>query len=410
VSIRQRLYPAPEVGSVLTRHCADARYVWNLGLEQRGYWKQGMKSLSVYDQKRELTEARSANPWLADGSSSVQQQALFDLDRAFKNWWKNPGHFSRPTWRRAGVHEGFYVRDLKVRRLNHKWGEVQIPKAGWVRFRISQVFAEVEQASSSRITLDRAGRWHVSFTTPAPGFERVATGAVVGLDLGIAASVTTSDGEHLTMSPLLSPGERQRKRRLQRQLARQTKGSARRCRTRTSLAKLSAKEADRRKDWIEKTTTGLVRAHDLIILEDLMVKNMVRSAKGTLEFPGTNVRAKAGLNRSISNQAWAQFRTRLTDKATHATSPCEVVAVNPANTSRRCSVCSYTAKENRKSQAVFSCQSCGHTENADVNAALNILAAGLAVSGRGGTPHATPGTPVEHSGPVKRQPPALVAA
>jgi putative transposase len=96
--------------------------------------------MSVYDQKRELTEARAASPWLAEGSSSVQQQALFDLDRAFKNWWQHPGHFGRPTWRRAGVHEGFYVRDLKVRRLNRKWGEVQVAKAGWVRFRISQSF------------------------------------------------------------------------------------------------------------------------------------------------------------------------------------------------------------------------------------------------------------------------------
>ena len=368
-----------------------------------------MPSLSVYDQKRELTDARAANPWLAEGSSSVQQQALFDLDRAFQNWWKNPGHFGRPTWRRAGVHEGFYIRDLKVRRLNRRWGEVAVPKTRWVRFRISRQFSDIERATSARVTLDRAGRWHVSVTTPPPAFERAATGAMVGLDMGIAASVTTSNGEHLEMPALLSRGEAQRKRRLQRKMARQAKGSNGWECTKAALAKLSAKEADRRKDWIEKTTTELVIDHDVIVVEDLRVKNMVRSAKGTNEAPGTRVTQKRGLNRSIHNQAWALFRRRLEDKATHATSSVEIILVNPAFTSLRCSACGHVSAKNRKSQAVFRCRACDDTANADVNAACNILAAELAVTGRGGTPHATASKP-KHSGPAKRQPPVLVAA
>jgi putative transposase len=205
------------------------------------------------------------------------------------------------------AHEGFYVRDLRVRRLNRRWGEVQVPKAGWVRFRISRGFCDIERASSARVTLDRAGRWHVSFTTAPRSLQRSASGSMAGLDMGIAASVTTSDAEHLRMPVLFSPREEQRKRRLQRKLARQQRGSARRCRTKTSLAKLSAREADRRKDWIEKVTTQLVLDHDVIVLEDLKVKNMVRSAKGNAECPGTRVRQKAGLNRSITNQAWATF-------------------------------------------------------------------------------------------------------
>jgi putative transposase len=358
-------------------------------------------SLSVYDQKRSLTEARK-HTWLGGGSSAVQQQALRDLDRAFQNWWKNPGHFSRPTWRKAVVNGGFYIRDLSVRRINRRWGEV------WVRFRISRQWADICACPSARVTLDRAGRWHVSFTTPQPAFERTPTGAVVGLDMGIAATVTTSDGEHLKMPELLSPGESQRKRRLQRRLARQRKGSARRARTRAQIARLSAREADQRKDWIEKATTALVRDCDVLCVEDLPVRNMVRSAKGTVTAPGKNVRQKAGLNRSISSRAWALFRKRLTDKAAAATDPdgsprpVAMVAVPPAYTSQRCSECGHTAKENRESQAVFLCRSCGCSANADVNAAINIRAAGLAVAGRGGTPGV--------AGPVKRQPPCLVAA
>ena len=244
------------------------------------------------------------------------------------------------------------------------------------------------------MNLDRSGRWHISFTTPAPAFQREPTGAEIGLDMGIAATVTTSNGAHLRMPSLLSLGETQRKRRLQRQLARQQKGSNRRAHTKICLARLAAKEADQRRDWIEQTTTRLVRNCDFIAVEDLAVKNLVRSVKGTVDRPGRNVRQKAGLNRAIHGQSWSRFRQRLTDKATHAAGldgaprPVELVAVNPAYTSQRCSDCGYTASENRESQAIFRCRACGHAANADVNAARNILAAGLAVSGRGGTSHA----------------------
>lgn len=165
--------------------------------------------------------------------------------------------------------------------------------------------------------------------------------------------------------------------------------SARRAATKAELARLSAREVDRRKDWIEKATTGLVRDHDLIAVEDLRVANMVRSARGTAAEPGTNVAQKAGLNRTVHAQAWALFRTRLEAKAAAAVDPdgtphpVVVVAVHPANTSRRCSGFTHTAKENRESQSVFRCRRCSYTTNGDVNAAINILAAGLAVTGRG---------------------------
>jgi putative transposase len=414
VSIRERLYPGDAEAPVLVRHCADARFVYNLGLEQRNYWRRGIPSISIHDQSRSLTEARK-HTWLGEGSSSIQRQALRDLDRAFQNWWKNPGHFSRPTWRKAGVHEGFAIRDLSVRRLSRRWGEVLVPKCGRVRFRVTRQWADIRSATSARVSLDRAGRWHVSFTAPPPAFCRRPTGATVGLDMGIAATVTTSDGVHFRMPKPLTPGEAQRKRRLQRKLARQKRGSNRRERTKHQIARLSARETDRRKDWIEQTTTALVRDCDLICIEDLRVKNMVRSASGTAEHPGKRVRQKAGLNRSIQSQAWALFRTRLTDKAAAAADldgsprPVEVVAVPPAYTSQRCSACGHTAKENRESQAVFRCRSCGYAANADVNAAVNIQAAGLAVTGRRGTSHDQPAT-VDHSDPMKRQPPGLVAA
>lgn len=199
----------------------------------------------------------------------------------------------------------------------------------------------------------------------------------------MAVPFAMSDGEMVEV-PTLNQRERLRLRRLQRHLARQAKGSGRRSATKRRMARLRAREVNRRKDAIEKLTTRLARAHDLIRVEDLQIGNMTRSARGTVEKPGTNVRAKAGLNREILARGWGLFSRRLEGKA-----PGRVEKVAPMNTSRRCAACAYVAKENRKSQAAFVCLKCGHRDNADTNAAINI-AAGHAVTARGGLALAEP--------------------
>lgn len=295
MAIRERLHPTAAQQDPLRSSCAHARFVWNLALEQRNFWRAGrgqpLPALSGYDQKRQLAEARACNAWLRSGSSVVQQQAVLDLDQAFKNWWGNPGHFGRPTWRKAGIHEGFYVRDNKTRRLNRKWGEVLIPKVGYVKFRITRSLSDIQKAKSARVTMTRMGDWYISFTLPQPEVTKELTGATVGIDLGVASTMTTSEGLHSSPGRL-SPKQQERLLRLQRKLARQKKGSKRREATRKAIAKLRAKEAAKRKDWVEKVTTQLVRDNDLIGIEDLKVSSMMRSASGTLEKPGTGVSAK----------------------------------------------------------------------------------------------------------------------
>jgi len=374
---RYRLDPTPDQLAMLARHCADARFVWNLALEQANYYRPGRPTPGSAERFRQLTEARKGT-WLGEGSSSVQQQALRDFDQALRNWWA--GTHCRPRWRKKGINEGFCVRDVSVVRLNRRWATIQVPKCGPVRFRLSRPLPA--EYGMARITSDRAGRWHVSFSASQPVFKRTPTGAAVGLDAGVVATVTTSDGQ-MFHAPGLRPGETQRLRRLQRKLARQEKGSKRRTKTKTAIARLKTREADRRRDFIEQITTILVRDFDLIAVEDLAVKHMARSAKGTIAAPGVNVAAKRGLNRAIYAQGWSMLRRRLSEKA--ATCGVTVVAVNPAHTSQCCAVCGHTCVENRKNQAVFCCRACGHEANADVNAAVNILAAGLAVTARGGT-------------------------
>ena len=266
-----------------------------------------------------------------------------------------------------------------------------MPKAGWVRFRWSRPVPP--GARSYRVTMDRAGRWHVAFAVipepiPAPG-----NGQTAGIDRGVAVSAALSTGELLRI-PGLTVRERTRMRRLERKLARTRRGSNRRGRARLAIARLKARESDRRKDWAEKASTDIARRFDLIRVEDLKIANMTRSARGSAVSPGQNVRAKAGLNREILRSGWGLLVRRLEDKARG-----RVERIKPHFTSQRCSACGHVDANSRESQARFACTACGYACNADVNAARNI-AAGHAVTARGG---------FRDAGPVNREPHLLAS-
>ena len=373
MSHRYRLDPTAVQAAVMVQHCADARFVWNLALEQANFYRpdRGQTPNSA-KRMRQLTEARQ-DSWLGEGSTVVQQAALRDFDQALKNWWG--GTHRRPTWRKRDRHDGFVIRDLTVRRLNRKWATVQVPKVGPVRFRLSRPLPA--DTKSARVALDRTGRWHVSFTAVPEQTDGPADGSVVGIDRGIVIDYQASDGRTWDVAGLRST-EAARLRRLQRSLARQTKGSNRRARTKGRIARLRAREADRRKDTIEKATTTLARTADVVALEDLRVIHMMRSPTGTIDMFGVNVAQKRGLNRSIAQTGWAMFAQRLGHKIGD-----RMVLVPAAGTSQTCNSCGHRDKESRESQARFVCRSCGVVCNADLNAALNIAAAGRAVVGRG---------------------------
>jgi putative transposase len=384
---RYRLTPTPAQEAVLRDHCGHARFVWNLAVEQSPHWRPGRKSAPGYlEQCRQLTVARAEYPWLAAGSQTVQQQALRDFDKAMAAFYNPDNPAGRPSWRKAGRDEGFRIvgrrgRQWDVRRLSRHVGEVWVPKAGWIRFRWSRPVPP--GVKSYRVTMDLAGRWHIAFAAipdaiPAPG-----NGKVVGVDRGVAVSAALSTGE-LLHAPGVTARERKRLRRLKRKLARAKRGSNRRGRVKHVIARLHARQTDRRKDWAEKTSTDLARCFDVIRVEDLQIQNMTRSARGTREKPGRNVRQKAGLNREILASGWGLLVRRLEEKA-----PGRVEKIKPAFTSQRCSTCGNVDGKSRESQAVFRCTACGHACNADVNAARNI-AAGHAVTARGGDGAARP--------------------
>ncbi len=383
---RYRLLPTPAQEAILRDHCGHARYIWNLAVEQHAHWHPGRTAAPGYlEQCRQLTAARAVHPWLAAGSQTIQQQALRDFAQAMAAFFDSANPARQPSWRKAGRDEGFRIvgrgRQWDVRQVSRKAGQVWVPKAGWVRFRWSR--AVPPDAKSYRVTMDRAGRWHVAFAVipapvPAPG-----NGQTVGIDRGVVVSAALSTGEML-YAPALTGPERTRLRRLQRTLSRAKRGSNRRAQVRHAIARLKARETDRRKDWAEKVSTGIARRFDLIRVEDLQITNMTRSARGTRDDPGRNVRAKAGLNRGILGSGWGRLARRLEEKA-----PGRVEKVSPAWTSQRCSACGQVDRGSRESQAVFRCTACGFADHADVNAAINI-AAGHAVTARGGDGVARP--------------------
>src|SRR6516225_10154463 len=287
---RYRLYPSAQQEAVLSRHCAHARYVWNLAVEQHAHWQPGRRSAPGYiEQCRQLTAARAEYQWLRAGSQMVQQQALRDFAQAIANFFAGTHH--RPTWRKASRNEGFRIvaiRPSHIRRLSRSTGAVWVPKVGWVRFRWSRV---VPAAKSYRVTCDRAGRWHIAFAAIPPAVPAPGTGEIVGIDRGVVVSAALSTGE-LRNAPRLSTGRQRRLALLQHKLARSQHGSRRRKARKLAIARLKARETDARRDWCEKISTDLARRFDVIRIEDLRIADMTRSARGTRSEPGRSVPQK----------------------------------------------------------------------------------------------------------------------
>jgi putative transposase len=388
---RYRAYPSPVQAGRLTGWAHSCRAVWNLALEQRRFaWRQRGRTVRSAEQCRHLTDARADLLWLGDLPAQSAQQVLRHLDHAYDNWW-NPVHPAQaPTFRKrsGGLSVPFPGQAIQVRKCSRRWAEVRLPKLGWVRFRLSRPLGGMVR--NATIAKDALG-WHVSFgvaiaTKPAPPNRLPGC----GVDFGVTCSAFVSDErEPRLMSSTLTTGQRRRllglERRKNRQItwAKKHNGgrySNRLGRTTSQIAKLRARQARRRQDFIHKLTTDLAKNHGWVAVEDLRVKSMTKSAKGTREEPGRNVKAKAGLNRAVLENAPYERQRQLAYKAPRFGS--ELRLVRPAFTSQTCSACGLRDPESRPGCGrLFACTACGHVEHADLNAARNIhiLAAGQAV-------------------------------
>jgi putative transposase len=388
---RYRAYPSPDQAGRLTSWGHSCRAMWNLALEQRQFaWRQRGCTVQSAEQCRHLTDARADLPWLADLPAQSAQQVLRQLDRAYENWW-NPEHPAQaPTFRKRsrGLSGPFPGQAIQVHKCSRRWAEVRLPKLGWVRFRLSRPLGGIVR--NATIAKDTLG-WHISFgvataTKPAPPNRLPGC----GVDFGVTCSAFASDeGEPRLMPSTLTAAQRRRLLGLERRKSRQItwakkhnggRYSNRLGRTINQIAKLRARQARRRQDFIHKLTTDLAKNHGWVAVEDLRVKGMTRSAKGTSVEPGRNVKAKAGLNQAILDNAPYERKRQLAYKAPRFGS--ELRLVRPAVTSQRCSACGLCDPESRPGCGrPFRCTACGHAEHAALNAARNIynLAAGRAV-------------------------------
>ncbi|WP_030165505.1 RNA-guided endonuclease InsQ/TnpB family protein [Spirillospora albida] len=396
---RARLWLSPGQVAVLDAQAHAARAMWNLLHEWWTMMPQGHRSLQAADAA--IRQARKEVDWLAVLPAQAAQSVLKTYHRAWINCWE--GRAGAPNFKTrfrsamaVDIPQGGH---LHVKRVHRRWGMVNIPKLGRVRFRwtknlpVGKRANEQNRITGARLVKDPLG-WHIAFRiqtlepqpAPHPGPE-------VGIDAGVTIPLALSDGNHqdhgrparlpdgkADRDKWLNADEKATLLRLERRAAHRKsfrkpgeRTSNRLRRTYDQIASLRARAKRRATDWQHKTTTALARTYGVIVVEQLNIENMVRSARGTIDEPGKNVAAKAGLNRSISQEAWGRTAAMLAYKTAQRGG--RLHKVPAPGTSLACHACGVTTPGSRQDQARFVCKNtvCGWDGNADLNAARNVL-------------------------------------
>ncbi|MFI6693748.1 RNA-guided endonuclease InsQ/TnpB family protein [Streptomyces sp. NPDC050433] len=396
---RARLALTPAQGRLVDDQAHAARAMWNQLHDLWTMTPKCQRSLSRMDQT--LRQARKEVDWYAVLPAQAAQAVLKTYFQAWKNCWE--GRAEEPTFKArtrtvmsVDIPQG---RDLQIKRVHRRWGVVNIPKVGRVRFRwtrdlpVGKAANNENRITGARLVKDALG-WHIAFRvqTMEPRPEPHG-GGEVGIDAGVNLPLALSDGNHqdhgrpprlpdgtADRDKWLNPDEKAKLLRLEQRAAHRKsfrkpkeRNSSRLRNTYDQIKRLRARATRRAVDWQHQTTTNLARTYGTVVVEQLNITNMVKSARGTIEEPGKNVAQKSGLNRSISQEAWGRTVTMLTYKtARHGGSLHKVPA---PNTSLRCSACGFITPGSREDQATFVCKNpdCGWQGNADHNAAINVL-------------------------------------
>ena len=377
-----RAYPTrPQEGRAV-RLLADHCDLYNAALqERREAWRMGNVSIRYRDQSAQLREIRADDPnGQGRHSFTAQQQTLRRLNATFAAFFKQVEAARRASARGEQAPNPGYPRFRPYQRFNQvlfvagdgaKWEPADGGRWAHASFQaVGCIKVNQHRAVNGRVTtlqLKREHRrWYVVVVAEAFAEPLVATGRAVGVDLGVARFLTTSDGE-IVANPRFLDQARTQIADLERRKARAKLGSGNRRRLRRQLARQWRQVRNQRRDFHHKTARALVNAYDTIALEALRVADMTRSARGTVQAPGRRVAQKSGLNRSILDAGWGQFASILVAKAESAGR--RVVPVNPAYTSIDCHACGASCTRPRRCTVV--CPACGE-HDADVNGARNI--------------------------------------
>lgn len=352
----------------IKQFCGCARFVFNRALawQNEQYQQDNTFKFSYTKIANQLPQWKKELAWLKTCHSQVLQQSLKDLESAFKNFFQQRADF--PKFKRKGVKERFrFPQGCKLEPQNNR---LYLPKIGWVRYRNSRdVQGELKNVTVSQ----KCGKFFVSIQTECEHQIPNHNGGEIGIDLGIARFATLSNRDFF--EPLNAFKTYKGKlAKLQQGLKNKTKFSQNWQKLKAKMARLHHKIANCRKDFLHQTSNHISKNHAMVYIEDLQVSNMSKSAKGTAETHGKNVKQKSGLNRAILDQSWFEFRRQLDYKTQWRGG--FLFAVPAQNTSLTCPCCGHVSQENRQTQAKFICVKCGYTENADVVGAINVLERG----------------------------------
>jgi len=394
-STRYRLLPCTHAKHQLLWQVTGACiWVWNrmLAYNEEEYawheripWVLPKPSTRFESTAKIFTKLRAKTDWLQSLPFGAVRHTLQYQARAWEKYFKKQG--GRPQYKSR-----YRTRAVTFPEPGHfqlSGNSIRLQKLGWFRLarRGNDPYRDYEPRA---VTIKReCGRWYavIRYRVPAHEVEHIDDGHAIGVDMNVG-QVACSDGEIVRLDRERLERLECRKRRYQRRMARQVIGSNRREVTKQRLSNVYRNIRCYRDNWHHHTSKAIAEKAGTVVVEKLNTKGMTASAKGDVVTPGKNVTRKAGLNREILNTGWSSLKHKLSYKSAR------LIEVNPQYTSQTCSRCGFVDARNRPTQAKFKCLACGHTDNADVNAALNILASGTGATGRGGG---------EVTRPVKRQ-------
>ena len=364
------LMPNGEQSRKIRSFIGCGRFVFNKALElQKKAYEEDKKKLKFGELCRLLTEWRNSKEtcWLADAPAQALQQSLKDLEKAYTNFFAKRANF--PRFKKKGQSDSFRFPEPKQFKLDEKNHRIFLPKLGWMRYRKSREIV----GALRNITVSFCGeKYFAAIQTELEVNPVVRQGSAVGIDMGIKRFATLSDGTYF--DPLNSFRKHEAAlRKAQQSLSRKEKSSHNRRKAKAKVRRIHVRIRNARRDYLHKITHFVSKNHTTVCIEDLQIRNMSQSAKGTVEEPGKRVRAKSGLNKSILDQGWYEFRRQLQYKLEWRGGL--LIAVPPHYTSQTCprSECKYQSFTNRLTQEKFKCMQCGFLGHADEVAAINVL-------------------------------------